>query len=167
MEDWSGLLEKNRSLYHYNGHLKAIIAKWKYRGDTILVQIFAQPFRELAIKEFNNTEIVVPIPISTKRLYERTFNQAKLLAELLPFPNVEALILPVTQVKQSKKSRKQRLQLENNPFEVNKEVVESIKGKSILIVDDIYTTGATIYQAAKLLKDIGVNNICSITLARG
>lgn len=131
---WSKVLQKNRSVYPYSGILKEMIANWKYRGDAILVEVFAESLKQLAKNEFADTNIVVPIPISARRLYERTFNQAQLLAELLPFPSVEGLLLPLEQAKQSKKSRKQRLQLENNPFMVNKKAIQSLKGKGYLLL---------------------------------
>ena len=165
--EWRDLLVKNRSLYQYNSFLKEVIAKWKYRGDAELVKIFAEPLRLLAKNEFSDSEVVVSIPISEKRLYERTFNQSTLLAQLLPYPFVDGLSRPFEQAKQSKKGRKQRLQLDDDRFQMKKEAIPNLMGKVVLLIDDIYTTGATIHLAAKQLREYGAKAVQAITVARG
>jgi competence protein ComFC len=160
-EKQGGALTYNRSIYLYNDFLQEVIAKWKYRGDAELVKVFSEQLLKLA-KQIH-PDIVVPIPLSTERLYERSFNQAKLIAECLPYPIVEALQKPVENRKQSKKSRVERLGQADH-FQV---IRCELAGKSILLVDDIYTTGATLYSAAALLKQNGAKKVTSITIARG
>ncbi len=156
-----GALAKNRSLYLYNDFLQEVIAKWKFRGDAELTRLFTTELQQLA-KPFGQIDAIVPIPLSAERLYERGFNQSRLLAEQLEYPLLEALAKPNHLPKQSKKSRKERLQQENQ-FQITE--IE-ITNKTILLVDDIYTTGATLYAAAEILKKHGANAVYSITVAR-
>lgn len=159
----SGALQKNRSLYVYNDFLQEIIAKWKYRGDAELVKLFRAPLQKAATQL--QIDVVVPIPLNSERLYERSFNQAKLLAEQLTYPIVEPLLRTNNTVKQSKKSREQRLH-QHTTFQIDFTSATKIKNKAVLIIDDIYTTGATIHSAAQLIKEHGAKTINSLTVAR-
>jgi competence protein ComFC len=159
----AGLLQQNRSVYHYNEHMKDILSRYKFRGDAALSQVFQEAFpktfKEACPKE---NPIVVPIPLSPERLYERGFNQSFLLAELLP-GKPEELLSKISSEKQSKKARWERLDQENTFFVPDS---EQVKGKSILLIDDIYTTGKTVRMAAMVLKNAGAKDISSYTLVR-
>lgn len=160
-----GALTKNRSIYVYNEFLQEVIAKWKFRGDAELVKLFWPELQNL-VKQFE-IDVVVPIPLSKGRLYERSFNQSKALVEGLPYPIIEALMRPDEATKQSKKSRKERLHREER-FQMVPSFLYDLQGKTVLLVDDIYTTGATLYSAANTLKEQGgAGPIFSITVARG
>ncbi|MGD7052999.1 ComF family protein [Sutcliffiella horikoshii] len=159
----AGLLQQNRSVYHYNEHMKEVLARYKFRGDAVLVQVFRKTFRQTFEATWGkDLPILVPIPLSTDRKYERGFNQSLLLAELL-FGNPEELLSKTNSEKQSKKARKERMERENTFFVPDP---EKVKGKSILLIDDIYTTGTTVRMAAKVLKDAGAKDISSYTLVR-
>ncbi|MFJ7831952.1 phosphoribosyltransferase family protein [Peribacillus sp. NPDC097284] len=159
-EKWKGHLTQNISLFHYNEHLKDIIAKYKYRGDYALAEAFV-PFLKERMKDLR-FDIVTVIPLSEERLRERGFNQAQALTDLLGLETMEILTRLHTE-KQSKKSREERISLPQ-VFQVIE--LDAIQNKSIVIVDDIYTTGSTLRHAAKALKLAGAGDIFSITLAR-
>lgn len=163
--NWQQILTKNRSLFRYNTFLKQLIARYKYRGDTLLATIFAQPLRELYKKEYSKTAEVVAIPLSEQRLRERGFNQAEILAQWLkkPLPILKATEL---KEKQSKKGRLERIATNETRFFLDRNLQEKIQTVDIIIIDDIYTTGTTIRQAAKLLLQHGARNVSSITIAR-
>ncbi|RSL35130.1 ComF family protein [Salibacterium salarium] len=167
---WSGLLKQNYSLYVYNEKMKDVIARWKYRGDAVIGYAFHQPVVSVYKKYFNGY-VPVPIPLSIERAEERGFNQSEMLASFLqqarpPSPSMEhALIRSIHEDKQSKKSRQERIHSAIQPFQFNKK--SSIKGKNIVLLDDIYTTGTTLRKAADILKIHGAEKICSITLIRG
>lgn len=163
--EWQGLLVKNRSLFRYNDFMKEMIARYKYRGDTVLAIIFQERLKQLYKKEFSQKARLVPIPLSSERLMERGFNQAEVLAKLLGTP------FPVLQRqhqldKQSKKNRNERLDIGETAFYLASRLQEQLDSADIIIIDDIYTTGTTIRKAAKLLKQYGVLSVSSITIAR-
>jgi len=159
-QNWQGVLECNISLYHYNEHLKEIIARYKYRGDYALASIFASEIKKVASE--SGADLYVPIPLSEARLYERGFNQSEALLTMAKLPVAKILTRKHSE-KQSKKSRKERLE-QSDVFEIQKNY--AIQGEKILLIDDIYTTGSTIRHAAKVLKNAGVKQIISLTLAR-
>ncbi|MGE7603955.1 ComF family protein [Peribacillus sp. NPDC097675] len=159
-EKWKGCLTKNVSIFHYNDYLKDIIAKYKYRGDYALAEAFV-PFLREKMKEMD-FEIITVIPLSEERLKERGFNQAQAFTDLLCLEALQLLTRVHTE-KQSKKSRKERISLPQ-VFQVTQ--TDVIQNKSVLIVDDIYTTGSTLRHAAKILKIAGAREVSSITLAR-
>ncbi|MGM0805787.1 MAG: ComF family protein [Bacillota bacterium] len=143
--------------------MKEMIAKLKYRGDAEVVNAF-YPVLSSDFKKFSRDAILVPIPLSEERHYERGFNQAELLTRGIKKP-VEYLLKRKThEEKQSKKTREERLSQKENPFEV----VDSLKVKDqkIILVDDVYTTGSTLRYAAKVLIKAGAKEVSSITLAR-
>jgi competence protein ComFC len=158
--DWKGSLDSNHSIYLYNDFFKEVMATFKYRGDYVLALIFAEKIKTLVRKI--QPDLLVPIPLSKERLYERGFNQAEALL-------MEAGLTPTNPLtrfhseKQSKKSRSERIHIPQ-VFQVNHQI--EIKGKSILLIDDIYTTGSTLRHAAKLLKEYGAKRVQSLTLAR-
>ncbi|SDK03808.1 ComF family protein [Sediminibacillus albus] len=162
---WRGSLQKNHSVYVYNQRMQDMLAKWKYRGDYKLREAFQpdyyQRFHEVFSKTLRKQSILVPIPLSPARLYERGFNQAEALAELLETPIENALSRQYGE-KQSKKSRKERL-ASKNPFAIK----QSVFDKPAILIDDIYTTGTTLRHAARTLKEHRCPQVFAFTLARG
>ncbi|WP_261131795.1 ComF family protein [Bacillus sp. Marseille-Q3570] len=139
------------------------MAQFKYRGDSELIKAFSDELRTLFKKEFRGT-IVVPIPLSEERHYERGFNQSELIAISVGSTVVDALERPLHEEKQSKKSRADRLE---NQTVFTFKSGSDIRGKSITLVDDIYTTGATVEAAGKILLEQGARKVMSFTVARG
>ncbi|MFJ5713624.1 ComF family protein [Neobacillus sp. NPDC093127] len=158
--EWQGFLDKNNSLFLYNDFLKEVIAKFKFRGDYVLAKVFAPFFKEKLARIA--PDFLVPIPLSRERLVERGFNQAAALLIESGFPPSEFLTRFHSE-KQSKKSRSERIHLPQ-VFAVQLNI--SLEGKTIVLVDDIYTTGSTLRHAAKLLKEAGAASIQSLTIAR-
>jgi competence protein ComFC len=162
-EEWAGVLQQNRSLYVYNDFLKVVIAKIKYRGDAELVKAF-YPVARSKFKSIYLKSLLVPIPLSEERHYERGFNQAYIIARSFN-KNVHNLLERNThEEKQSKKNRHERMKKKDNPFIVIDK--EPIKGHSVLLIDDVYTTGSTLRYAAKVLIEAGAKRVSSITLGR-
>ncbi|WP_045518224.1 ComF family protein [Neobacillus niacini] len=158
--EWKGYLDSNHSIFIYNDFFKEVMAKFKYRGDYVLAKIFVQSIKEFLWK--TTPDLLVPIPLSNERLYERGFNQAEaVLIESGLTPTI-----PLTRIHSEKQSKKSRLERIHIPqvFQVDHQI--EIIGKNILLLDDIYTTGSTLRHAAKLLKESGAERVQSLTLAR-
>lgn len=155
-------LRNNHSIYKYNSFLKDIISRWKYRGDYIL----ADMFKAIFVSEFNkyfgqkHDPLIVPIPLSDHRLQERGFNQAARLASFIT-SDISDVLMRTHSEKQAKKSRQERISSEN-PF-----TCEVTINRPVILIDDIYTTGATVYAAAETLIKHGCPNVYSFTLVRG
>lgn len=162
---WQGVLTKNRSLYQYNSFLKEMMAQYKYRGDYALGEAFGESLLSLYRSECRGN-VLVPIPLSDERLYERGFNQADVLASMI---GQQVLVLKRAhhEEKQSKKTREARIRKAENPFVVVPDVRKEIADAHLTIIDDIYTTGATVRYAAKALLECGAKSVSALTVARG
>ncbi|MEN1936907.1 ComF family protein [Paenibacillus sp. 102] len=163
-EEMKFLPIKNRSVYVYNDWMKEVLARFKFRGDAELVQVFHANFVAVFHKYFSDCHAVIPIPLSKEREYERGFNQAELLASCLPLNILQTSISRKNTEKQSKKKRIERLSVAN-PFYFQKE--ETFAGQHLLLIDDVYTTGITVRQVAACLYNAGAQTVSSLTLCRG
>ncbi len=159
-EYWSGSLDQNRSLYRYTDFTKEVVARFKFRGDYVLSKVFAADLR-LSLQDFQY-DYIVPVPLSEERLYERGFNQAEAIIKAVGLTPTHLLSRMHTE-KQSKKSRAERIHIEQI-FKLQADI--DIHSKTIMLIDDIYTTGSTLWRAAKLLKENGAARVYSFTLAR-
>lgn len=159
---WKNVLEKNTSLFEYNDFMAEVIARFKYRGDYAMAKIFSQQLKQLL--QNIDYDLLVPIPLSEERLYERGFNQADSLALEAGAEPIN-LLRRIHSEKQSKKSRYERIHLPQ-VFQLS-EAAPPFQNKHILLIDDVYTTGSTLRQAAVILQQAGAKTVQSLTLARG
>ncbi|WP_214480750.1 ComF family protein [Bacillus sp. SM2101] len=161
--EWRGVLQRNRSVYRYNDYMKEILNLFKFRGDYAVVYAFKSLFQQCFKEHFQDNYMIVPIPLSKQRLYERGFNQADAIAHLLDL----SLSHPLSrkhEKKQSKKSRYARIH-SDNMYIFNETVL--VNHQQILLIDDVYTTGTTVRHAAKALLQAGAKSASSLTLVRG
>ncbi|MBU0548806.1 MAG: ComF family protein [Candidatus Omnitrophica bacterium] len=159
------------SPYKYEGIIREIIHKFKYQNRDylspflggLLINFIRQ--QHLNMKCF---DLIMPIPLHKIRLKEREFNQAELLAcriakEFslpLSLSNLRRKYQRKPQVELSKEERWKNIE---NAFSLDNP--EQIKGKNILLIDDVLTTAATSHEASSLLKAGGAGNIFVLTLA--
>ncbi len=161
------------SLDYQKNLTKKLIQSFKYRP---FIKELGKTLSWLIINHFqlidNNPDFskfhLVPVPLSKKRLKWRGYNQAELIAkELALFFQVPLLINSLLRIKetipQTQLSIAERKNNLKDAFLANK----SIEGKNILLIDDIYTSGATMQECAKTLKTSGAKKIIGIVVARG
>ncbi|WP_199800825.1 ComF family protein [Bacillus pumilus] len=161
--DSTTVLVKNRSVYAYNDLMKDVLSRFKFRGDTALAELFKQDVQAVFKRSFSIKEpVLIPIPLSKERLNERGFNQSVILASLIGQPLLQPLV-KIHQSKQSKKKKNERLD-QKGMFQINQ--TDAIVQRDVILIDDIYTTGATIYDAARILKEAGAKSVSSFTLIR-
>jgi ComF family protein len=113
--------------------------------------------------------VLVPIPLSKKKLKWRGFNQAeeiaKELSNFLKIPLISDCLIKIKETKdQVELSEKERKESVKGVFFVKNE--EKILGKNVLLVDDVFTTGATMEEAARVLREAGVKKIVGIVIAK-
>jgi len=115
-------------------------------------------------KKIPKVDLTIPLPLSSKRLRERGFNQSFLITWgfLGKKPSGKILKRIVHTKPQTELSQKERWKNVKNAFLASK----TVKDKSILVIDDVMTTGATLNEAAKALKKEGARKVYVITLAR-
>ncbi|WP_416147317.1 ComF family protein [Salipaludibacillus sp. HK11] len=155
---------QQRSLYVYNDFLQEVMARFKYRGDAELATLFSQKLKGL-VQSLGKLDAVTVIPLAGERLWERGFNQAALLAGELWYRDV--LVRVGVSEKQSKRGRRERMSALQGVFRLSDEGgAVDWAGKRIVIVDDIYTTGATLRAAATVLYEAGALEVLAVTVAR-
>lgn len=154
-----------RGVLVYNDASAKAIQRFKYKRDTTYSRALGSIISGCSGVE--GFDVVMPVPLHIKRLRERGFNQSLLLAKEVgkrhrimvdPFA-LKRIRWTVPQVNLSGKERELNVK---GAFEVQKDV----KGKRILLVDDVYTTGATVRECSKVLKKNGAKDVCILTLAR-
>jgi len=113
--------------------------------------------------------IIVPVPVNLKKYLERGFNQADLLADglsrRLKIKRIRVLKKIKETESQMKLGRRQRLENLTGSFACRN--TTDIKGKTILLVDDVMTTGATLLEGAKVLRIAGARRIYGVVVAHG
>lgn len=155
---YDGAVDAVVALYMYNEAMKSYLHQYKFLQDLALAQVFSTNLHDA----FEGKEsIVVPIPMHPEKLFQRTFAQVDELLTSAGIP-FQHLLTKTAKNEQGKKSRKERL--EATPLF---EVTSIIEARDYILFDDIYTTGATIHHAAKLLKDAGATRVEAITLIKG
>lgn len=156
----------------YEGVMREAIHLLKYRRkkgimkrlEKILGVYFART--DLPFSEF---DLVVPIPLYRKKLKERGFNQAELLAKAIAnYFDLKLVKNGLQRVKatisQTSLSKPQRLENLKGAFQLRNKV--EFQAKKILLVDDVYTTGTTVREAAKVLQKAKAREVYVFTLAR-
>ncbi|HEY0459350.1 MAG TPA: hypothetical protein VGC97_09460 [Pyrinomonadaceae bacterium] len=119
---------------------------------------------------FQDVGLIIPVPLSKKRFLERGFNQAEVLAEILAKKfnlkiDKQSLARTVhTPVHRAAMDRRARELTVENAFEVERPKL--VKGEKILLIDDVFTSGATSSVCAKALKKKGADKVYVLTLAR-
>lgn len=164
-------IEKFISVLPYSELPRKIILKLKFKKKRSLAVPLAKLMAEILTKELPTYRdyFLLPVPMHSSRLRDRGFNQAELLSdEIASSLQLESLNKLVTREKKTSfmYNLKSKLREKNIKGAFKLHDPQQLTGKNILIVDDILTTGSTIYELAKLLKKGGAAKIYALTLAR-
>lgn len=171
--DWA--FEWTRSLFLYQEPLSEIITAFKYHKKRFLfqtVQTLFNPFIETERRGTLGFQLVSAVPLHPEREKERGFNQSGLIAEFLskkldvPF---EKKILK--RVRHQNKSSQVGLSRAERLSQIKGEIKAGskarwVQGKKVLLIDDVFTTGATAQECSRVLKSLGASKVMVLTLAR-
>ena len=156
------------TLYPYLPPLQDAIRLLKYGGKVSL----AKPLARLMIDQLpplDTIDLIVPVPLHVDRLREREFNQSLLLADRIgrhlgiPVSCMD-LIRTRSSPPQTTLPRNERLKNLRNAFAVPRPNI--VAGKHVLVIDDVFTTGATVHHCAKTLRKAGSGDVFALTLCR-
>lgn len=156
-----------RSYALYEGIMRTAIIRFKFEKRRGIGEFFGKVLGGFALDLNWDIDVIVPIPLSKRRLKERGFNQSEVLAlevsKILKLP----ISLGLVRIKETAPSVD--LNLEERVKNIDKAFLVSdknLKRKNVLLIDDVYTTGATVNEAGKTLLERGIREVRVLTLAR-
>jgi ComF family protein len=171
-------VKKLNGLYSAAAYNNYIIKKFIHQFKYSYIKELAKPLADLIEIHFFNLNklksfsgfILIPVPLYKKRLKERGFNQSEKIAEelskILEIPAFNDVLIKtkqtLNQVDLKKEERERNIK---GTFSCQKR--ELIKNKNILLVDDVFTTGSTMEESARVLKEAGAGQVWGIAAARG
>lgn len=167
--DSSRYFDRARAVALYHGPLVRAIHALKYSGSYAVLPTFAALFTLFSTPSHASHDLIIPVPLHPLRLKERGFNQSLLLARSF-FPGqrrriaVDLLLRHRNTVPQTGLTAIARRKNIRGAFAVTKK--ERVSGRSVLLVDDVYTTGTTVNECARVLKSAGALGVEVMTLAR-
>lgn len=146
----------HRFKYNHKYHLRHVLGEWL--ADNLADARLQAPF-----------DGIVPVPLHPTRERERGFNQARVLAELLARRAGAPLMDHLQRIRytttQTRLDRDTRIRNLRNAFRLRKNAV--VRGLHLLLIDDVFTTGSTVDECARVLKDAGAASLRVVTVARG
>jgi len=158
-------IEQARAIGAYDGPLRAIVHALKYDGRRSLAPRLAAMMRARCSEVLAGSFCVVPVPLHSSRRRERGFNQAADLAKCLDRPVFKALRRVRATPSQAALPAARRHQNVRDAFAPTR-TARLLRGKIVVLVDDVCTTGATLEACARVLKAAGVAQVRALTAAR-
>lgn len=157
---------KNRSPLVYDGEVKRMIHKLKFGKKKYIAQTLGALMADKYLESGMDSEIIVFVPMTESELKKRGFNQAELLAmevgRRLDIPVLPALVKIKDTSQQKELKGKDRASNLEGAFAC---LFEQVKGRKILLVDDVFTTGATANECANTLLKAKAREVCVLTAA--
>ena len=159
------------STFFYEGLIKEIIRRYKFSGQVaykdVFVPLMLKTLSRYPLRE--DYDLITAVPLSRKRFYERGYNQAEILAKDIG----ESLGMVCNFDCIFKKRHNKKQSLTKNKWARRENVRDTyiadyrkIEGKRIILIDDVCTTGSTMEECAKELKEKGAKSVLGVTLAK-
>lgn len=168
------------SFFRYKSPIREYIHAIKYRylfhaADELVEMCCVTPHMkalQMIIRKIRDHVVLVPMPLHKKRLMERGFNQSECIAQCisqrLHIPMMHDILLRTTYTPPQALMPRASDRINNmrNVFEVNETKKQAAMGKTVLLVDDVWTTGATLMAATRILKHSGAAKVFGLTVAQ-
>ncbi len=158
-------------IFEYKKIIRKLLLRYKFGEKPYLSNMFANII--LNNKKIGtilkNYDIIIPVPMDSKKKSERGYNQTELIINLVS--NKRDILVENRVLYKAKNTKTQSTLSLNERYENIKNAflvknIEKIKDKKVIIFDDIYTTGATVNEISKILKNAGVKKILVLVIAR-
>ena len=158
-------------IFKYEGQIRKLILDYKFNEKSYLYLTFVNFLlkNKKIFENIKNYDTIIPVPISKKRKKTRGYNQSLLIArKIAEQTDLElmnnCLVKTKNIIEQSKLNKEDRIQNIQGVYELkNKQLIEN---KNILLIDDIYTTGSTVNECSKILKQGNPKKIGILVLAK-
>ena len=153
---------------YYGGVLKKLILNLKYHKSFIAGKVLADLLCQIIIEKKLSIDCICYVPISKDSLKKRGFNQwsvlAKNISSILDIPVIDCLVKVKETKEQKLLGKEERMKNILDAFEIKNK--EKLFKKNILLIDDVYTTGATINECKKNIEKCNINKIYLLTIAK-
>lgn len=165
-----GLIREYLFLYAYKDELKELWGQVKFGRKSWLTAVLCRPLGKflLAVRPETRYDYLIPVPTTLLRRLERHYNQAEILAQEVSagcgIPVLKALKKKRSTPPQKGLSRIKRLG--NLRGSLAPAFLSQLRGKSVLVVDDVFTTGTTLRESARVLKKAGARTVGVFALAK-
>jgi len=170
-KDGAHVFDQSKAVFRYTGNMKNSMYRFKYANR----RNYARCYAKFAVKQYGqwirakNIEAIIPVPMYEKKKRKRGYNQAEVfaraLSELTRIPTMDKIVrrdVNTTAMKQLNRVKRKKNLLKAFILEEN-----VVQFRKVLIVDDIYTTGTTIDEVAKVLKAGGVDEVYGLCVCIG
>lgn len=163
--------DQAKSLLVYNDGSRKMVLAFKH-GDALHLHTTLAPLLAKTGQEFLKPDaIIVPVPLHWKRMVKRRYNQAAVLGiEVGKLSGITCWPDAIQRTRhtppQGHKSAKDRHQNVSGAFDINAAYRNKLSGRDIVLIDDVFTTGATLEECAKVLKAAGAKSVNILTVAR-
>lgn len=162
-------LNRMKAVFAYDDFSKKLILPFKHSDRTDIVPFLIDLMIQSAEDYIRQADVIIPVPLHRTRLIKRKYNQAAMIAKGIAkrchktyLPDVLIRVKPSSSNKHL--SKKDRLENVKGAFALKNK--NHLTGKRVLLIDDVYTTGATLNECAKTLKKTNARDISALTLAR-
>ena len=163
--------DQGKSVWLHKDPVAFSVYQFKYHNRRVFAEFYAKEMWRLYGKKIKAWEIdaIVPVPLHWKRRLDRGYNQSEMIAKYLgKYSGIPVQKKGVRRIRYTERQKtlghKERKKNLKNAFEVTKRWKEA---RNVLIIDDIYTTGNTISEIARILKQKGVEKVCFLTISIG
>ena len=160
-----------RSSLVYDDASRSLILAFKHGDQTHLTVTFAPWLKTAARSMIDTADVIIPVPLHWMRLIRRRYNQSALLGHALGnlagkpcWP--DALIRRKNTPTQGHLNSRQRQENVRKAFVLKPDYADLVRDKRIILIDDVYTTGATVEECVKVLSSAGAQRVDVVTLAR-
>ena len=165
------LFTQCRSALAYQDSSRSFILKFKHGDATYLAPGLSKLMMFAGQDILSQTDLLIPIPLHWKRLFMRQYNQAALLSyHLTHLTNIptrtDLLKRHRSTQKQARQNRKERQANVRGAFIIPDQKLSILAGKSVTLIDDVFTTGATTTECTRILLKGGAKEVRVLTLAR-
>ncbi len=168
---WPPAFDKARAAIVYEEASRKIILDFKHGGRTDGLKFFAHQLHRVGHDLLPKADLLIPVPLHKKRLRQRRFNQSALLARALSKasarPYATNILLRARNTPpQGAFTASGRRRNVAGAFHIRKQAGPEISGKTVILIDDVFTTGATLSACAKTLKNAGAKYVYALALMR-
>lgn len=160
-----------RAVFAYDNNSRSLLTDFKYGDRTDFAPVFCRWLNRAGVDLLEQADFLAPVPMHRMRLWQRRFNQAALLVRGLA-KTCDA-VSAIDLMERNRITRPQghlspiaRARNVRGAISVRPKWVKSIVGRTVLVIDDVFTTGATVEECARVLKKNGVARVDVLTLAR-